>query len=108
MPDLFAIVPIGLHAWGMGRTHTPPVGRRTTETQDPSHYAYLGADVVGPNQGVTVGKHTKCDEQIDFWIRKYESESENVEILEGALRNRNAVIDELRAEVQRLNGQMSY
>jgi hypothetical protein len=45
---------------------------------------------------------------IDFWIFKYESECDTVEALEAALRNRNAVIDELRAEVQRLNGQVSY
>ncbi len=108
MPDLCAIVPLGRHAWGMGRTHTPTVGRRTTETQDPSHRANLGADVVGPNQGVTVGKHSKCDDVIDFWIFKYESECDTVEALEAALRNRNAVIDELRAEVQRLSAQVSY
>lgn len=52
-----------------------------------------------------MGKHAKCDDIIDFWIRKYESEADIVEALEDALRNRNAVIDELRAEVQRLSRQ---
>ncbi len=55
-----------------------------------------------------MGKHSKCDDVIDFWIFKYESECETVEALEAALRNRNAVIDELRAEVQRLSAQVSY
>lgn len=52
-----------------------------------------------------MGKHAKCDDIIDFWIGKYESEADIVEALEDALRNRNAVIDELRAEVQRLSRQ---
>ncbi len=52
-----------------------------------------------------MGKHKKCDVIIDFWIAKYESESDIVSALEDALRNRNAVIDELRAEVQRLSRQ---
>jgi len=105
MPGVCAIVSLRRYAWRMGRTDTPPIGHRATQAEDSPDRAYPGADVVGPNSGVTVGKHAKCDDIIDFWIRKYESEADIVEALEDALRNRNAVIDELRAEVQRLSRQ---
>ena len=55
-----------------------------------------------------MGKHSKCDDVIDFWVAKYEAECEMTAILEAALRDRNDVIDELRAEVQRLSQQVSW
>lgn len=89
----------------MGWIDAEAVGVGAAEAEDPSHRADVGPDVVGFDQGVVMGRHAKCDEVIDFWVAKYEAECEMVAVLEAALRNRNDVIDELRAEVRRLGGQ---